>query len=137
LNRSLARRRLTYYVRFKTSETNMNTEDLNALHGNPDNWHLVFFYFAPEDPRIVVKKRLGIMGWTLNFARPMAIPFLASLIASAYAYMNVLSQIGLSDSGKWMGVLLLIILIVSLCGWMSNPRRFTNKSEQVVPPNGP
>jgi len=115
----------------------MNTEDLNALHGNPDNWHLVFFYFAPEDPRIVVKKRLGIMGWTLNFARPMAIPFLASLIASAYAYMNVLSQIGLSDSGKWMGVLLLIILIVSLCGWMSNPRRFTNKSEQVVPPNGP
>ncbi len=108
----------------------MNTEDLNALHRNRDNWHLVFFYFAPEDPRIVVKKRLGIMGWTLNFARPMAIPFLVALIAFSCAYMNILSQIGLSESGKWMGVFLLIILIVFLCGWMSNPRRFTSKSEQ-------
>lgn len=113
----------------------MNTEDLNALHRNPDNWHLVFFYFAPEDPRIVVKKRLGIMGWTLNFARPTAIPFFAALIASAYAYMNILSGIRLSESGQWLGVFLLLILIVSLCGWMSNPRRFTSKNEQVAPRN--
>jgi uncharacterized membrane protein len=109
----------------------MNTEDLNALHRNPENWHLVFFYFAPEDPRIVVRKRLGITGWTLNFARPLAIPFLVALIASAYAYMNILSQIGLSKSGKWTGVLLLIILIFSLCGWMSNPRRYISNSEQA------
>lgn len=109
----------------------MNTEDLNALHGNPGNWHFVFFYFAPADPRIVVKKRLGIMGWTLNFARPMAIPFLVALIASAYAYIHLLSRIGLSNSGKWMGVLLLIVLIFSLCGWMSNPRRFASKSENA------
>jgi hypothetical protein len=106
----------------------MNTEDLNALHRNPDHWHLVFCYFAPKDPRIVVKKRLGI-GWTLNFARPLAIPFLAALIAAVFAYMNLLSQIGLSDSGKWMGVFLLLPLIVALCGWMSNPRRFTSKCE--------
>ena len=107
----------------------MKAEDLNALHRNPDNWHLVLFYFAHEDPRIVVKKRLGITGWTLNFARPMAIPFLAALIASACAYMNILGQIGLSESGKWLGVLLLIILIVALCGWMSNPRRYISHSE--------
>jgi len=43
--------------------------------------------------------------WTLNVARPLAIPFLVVLIASAYAYMNILSRIGLSESGKWMGVL--------------------------------
>lgn len=106
----------------------MNADDLIALHGNPDNWHLVFFYFAPDDPRIVVKKRLGI-GWTINFARPMAIPFLAALIASVYAYINILSQIELAESGKWMGVFLLIILIVALCGWMSNPHRFISKSK--------
>ena len=106
----------------------MTTEDLNALHRNPDHWHLVFFYFATEDPRIVVKKRLGIMGWTLNFARPLAIPFLAALIAAAYAYLHILSEIQLSDAGRWTGVLLLIVLIVSLCGWMSNPRRFAGKS---------
>lgn len=108
----------------------MNAEELNALHGNPDNWHLVFFYFAPGDPRIVVKKRLGIMGWTLNFARPLAIPFLVTLVAAACACINIMGQIGLSTSGKWMGVFLLIILIDSLCGWMSNPRRFSAKSER-------
>jgi uncharacterized membrane protein len=62
----------------------MNADDLNAIHGNPDNWHFAFFYFAPEDPRIVVKKRCGIFGWTLNFARPTALPFLAALIAAIY-----------------------------------------------------
>jgi hypothetical protein len=110
-------------------KSDMKTEDLNALHGNPDNWHLVFFYFAPEDPRIVVTKRLGIMGWTLNFARPMAIPFLCALIASAIAYMKVADAITTSSQGHWLSVFLLIALIVSLCGWMSNPRRYTTQGE--------
>ena len=114
----------------------MNTEDLNALHGNPDNWHLVFFYFAPEDPRIVVKKRLGITGWTLNFARPMAIPFLSVLIASVYGYMKVADALTTSSQGHWLSVFLLIVLIVSLCGWMSDPRRYTSQSEHSVGGNG-
>ena len=110
----------------------MNTEDLHALHRNPDNWHLVFFYFAPEDPRIVVKKRLGVLGWTLNFARPMAIPFFVALIASVYGFMKVADSMTTSRQGHWLSVFLLIILIVSLCGWMSNPRRYSSQSEQAV-----
>ena len=113
----------------------MSTEDLDALHRNPDNWHLVFFYFAPGDPRIVVKKRIGIMGWTLNFARPMAIPFLAALIASVYGYMDLAYRFHFSDSGKWAGIFLLIFLICILCGWMSNPRRYIQKSDQAAPSN--
>ncbi len=101
----------------------MNLEELIAMHRSPDHWHFVFFYFAPEDPRIVVKKRRGI-GWTLNFARPMAIPFLGLLIASVYGYMELLSCFDISDSGQWVGIFLLIVLIVLLCGWMSNPRRY-------------
>jgi hypothetical protein len=113
----------------------MKLEDLNVLHSNPDHWHFVFIYFAPADPRIVVKKRIGVLGWTLNLARPMAIPFLAALIASVYGYMDLVSRFDISDSGKWAGIFLLIVLIVLLCGWMSNPRRYTNQSERVVGSN--
>ncbi len=109
----------------------MNAEDLNSLHRNPDNWHFAFFYFAPEDPRIVVKRRFGFGGWTLNFARPMALPFFAALIAAAYGYMDLLSRFDISTSGKWVGIFLLIVLIVLLCAWMSNPRRYKAKSPPV------
>lgn len=115
----------------------MKAEDLNALHANPNNWHFVFFYFAPDDPRIVVKKRLGITGWTLNFARPMALPFFTALIAFVYGYVDLLSRLDISDSGKWTGIFLLIVSIVFLCGWLSNPRRYISKSEQFAAPNGP
>jgi uncharacterized membrane protein len=37
-------------------------------------------YYAPEDPRIWVPKRIGL-GWTLNFARPLAWLFMALLLA--------------------------------------------------------
>jgi protein-S-isoprenylcysteine O-methyltransferase Ste14 len=108
----------------------MNAEDLNAIHGNPDNWHFVFFYFAPEDPRIVVRKRLRTLGWTLNFARPMALPFLGALIAAVYGYMDLLSRADVSDSAKWVGIFLLVGLLVFLCAWMSNPRRYISADER-------
>lgn len=102
----------------------MTLEDIHALHRDPANWHFVFIYFAPGDPRIVVKKRLGITGWTLNFARPLAVPFLAALIAFVYAYVALVSRLDLSESSIWFAILLLIVFIFALCGWMSNPRRF-------------
>ena len=86
----------------------MKLEDLNAQHANPDHWHLVFFYFAPEDPRIVVKKRIGGLGWTLNFARPMAIPFFCALIAAVYGFMKVADSVVTSSQGYWLSVFLLL-----------------------------
>jgi len=100
----------------------LEVDALNALHENPDHWHLIFFYFAAEDPRIVVKKRHGV-GWTLNFARPAAIPFLVALIAAAYGYLEIMSRLEISQSGQWACVFLLLFMIVGLCGWMANPRR--------------
>lgn len=106
----------------------MTIEDLNALHRDPDHWHFLLFYFAPDDPRIVVRRRCGVFGWTLNFARPMALPFLAALIAVVYGYMELLSRFDVSDTAKWIGIFLLIGLIVFLCAWMSNPRRYIPKN---------
>ena len=115
----------------------MNASNLNQMHADPDNWHLVFFYICPADPRIVVKKRIGAMGWTLNFARPLAIPFLVILVAASYGVMRISDMLALGDTGYWIAVVLLILGIVSLCGWLSNPDRHTKqRGEQAAPPNG-
>ena len=114
----------------------MKLQDLDAQHSNPDHWYLIFFYFAPDDPRILVKKRIAVLGWTLNFSRPIAIPFLCTLVALVYGYMKVADFIVTSSQGHWLSVFLLVVLIVSLCGWMSNPQRYTSKSEQDAPSDG-
>jgi hypothetical protein len=100
----------------------LDVDALNAFHENPDHWHLIFFYFGAEDPRIVIKKRHGI-GWTVNFARPMAVPFIVALIAAVYGYLELMRGLEFPESGQWAGVFLLLVLIVGLCGWMANPRR--------------
>jgi uncharacterized membrane protein len=46
-------------------------------------WILGQFYFNPDDPALFLEKRFGI-GWTLNFARPLAwIIFLAPILVVA------------------------------------------------------
>jgi uncharacterized membrane protein len=34
-----------------------------------DNYRWSVFYFNKDDRRIIVPKRMGLPGWTLNFAR--------------------------------------------------------------------
>lgn len=47
------------------------------------HWILGQFYFNPDDPALFLEKRFGI-GWTVNFARPLAwIIFLAPLAVAA------------------------------------------------------
>lgn len=38
------------------------------------------FYYNPDDQRIIVPKRIPWLGWTLNFARPSSIIFIAIII---------------------------------------------------------
>lgn len=108
----------------------MDAKDLNTLHSNPDNWYFVFFYFAPDDPRILVKKRGRMSGWTPNLARPMALPFLVSLIASVLCCMDFLSHLYISDSLKWVGIVFLIISLVLICSWLADSARYVEKSKK-------
>lgn len=101
----------------------MDSAELNTLHTDPKHWHLLFFYFAPADPRIVVKKRFGI-GWTLNFARPLAIPFFVGLLVTFYASLDWLSRFNLSESAQWYALFAIIFLLISACAWLANPRRY-------------
>jgi hypothetical protein len=101
----------------------MKLEELNGIHRDPANWYLWFFYFAPADPRLVVKKRLRSFGWTINFARPLAIPFIVALAAAVFEIAQWLSHFQLSQTMQWGSALLMIAGVVALCAWLSNPRR--------------
>ena len=53
----------------------MTPEELEAYRNDPHNqkWGV---YYCKADPRVIVPKRAKWMGWTLNTARPSAIPVL-------------------------------------------------------------
>ncbi|MFA6404045.1 MAG: DUF5808 domain-containing protein [Salinivirgaceae bacterium] len=50
----------------------LDNEISDLMRKNPSNWKAGIFYFNPADPRIIVPKRISMMGWTLNFASPYA-----------------------------------------------------------------
>ena len=52
----------------------MTRDELERVWAAPGNWRLV--YRCLEDPRVVVPRRRRWMGWTINFAHPLAWPVL-------------------------------------------------------------
>jgi len=49
-------------------------------YANPSNWHYVL-YASRKDSRIVVPKRKGLPGYTVNFAKPLGIMIHVFIIA--------------------------------------------------------
>jgi uncharacterized membrane protein len=55
----------------------------NTDVNDPENYKWGLFYFNPDDLRGVVPKRNRRMGWTLNFAQPLAWVIVLAIIAFA------------------------------------------------------
>jgi uncharacterized membrane protein len=55
------------------SRVNVSTSTHGEIINRDDDihWKLGIFYFNPNDPAIFLEKRFGV-GWTINFARPLA-----------------------------------------------------------------
>lgn len=62
--------------RIGRTATGSNTPPIN----DDSHWKLGSIYYNPQDPSIWIEKRMGI-GWTVNFARPMAWFFLIAILA--------------------------------------------------------
>jgi hypothetical protein len=83
----------------------MTPDELEACWKDPENrkWGV---YYCKADPRVIVPKRLKWMGWTINFARPSAIPVI--LISLAIVVVPILF-VRAWDSG--IGAVLASILV--------------------------
>lgn len=64
---------------FSTQETGKDFE-----HEKPENWAFGVFYYNAKDYRFVVPKRNPIMGWTFNFAHPIAYIVLGLILLIAF-----------------------------------------------------
>jgi uncharacterized membrane protein len=53
---------------------------------NPENYKWGIFYFNAKDRRILVPKRVNMMGWTLNFANINTYLLIFGLIAIALIF---------------------------------------------------
>ena len=100
----------------------MTREELEACRKDPENrrWGL---YYCKADPRVIVPKRLRWMGWTINFARPSAIPVM--LLTLAVVVVPILF-VRAWDGG--MGALLTAVLtsttaLCLLCAYLSSSKR--------------
>ncbi len=50
------------------------------IQSEANNWKWGVLYFNPNDPRIVVPKRIEWLGWTLNFGQPVSIIIIGGIL---------------------------------------------------------
>ncbi|WP_293787971.1 DUF5808 domain-containing protein [uncultured Pedobacter sp.] len=53
-------------------------------HENPENWKWGIFYFNKNDHRLIVPKRIKILGWTFNFAHPLSYIIIALIFTFVF-----------------------------------------------------
>lgn len=97
----------------------MTKEELNALWRDPRNYKWGVYY-CKADPRIVVPKRYKWMGWTVNFARPNAIPVTILLIAIILVPAVLVEQAKAPRSTVYLTLALSIAVLCLLCVYLSS-----------------
>ncbi len=98
----------------------MTQEEIQACWNDPSNYKLGLIYYCKADPRAIVPRRLKWMGWTVNFARPSAIPFMALCLAVLAFPVWVVTA-----KGAGTGIVLVtggasIAVVCLLCAYLSS-----------------
>jgi uncharacterized membrane protein len=57
-------------------------------HADPKNRKFGILYFNKEDRRIIVPKRINILGWTLNLANPIVYVILIGGLCILYFFTS-------------------------------------------------
>ena len=97
----------------------MTREELEMCLKDPHNrrWGL---YYCRADPRVIVPKRLKWMGWTVNAARPSAIPVVLLLIAVVAVPLFVVDAIGAGRAVQLITGAVSITIVCLLCAGLSS-----------------
>ncbi|MEK7951517.1 DUF5808 domain-containing protein [Luteolibacter soli] len=101
----------------------MKLSDLERIHDSPESWVLGVIYFSRRDPRLVVRKRIGSLGWTLNFARPLAIPFLLGTLGFIWVSLATLAELDVSKSVKWVVTSVVLFVTLAIWAWVARSGR--------------
>ena len=104
-------------------EKALTQDDLDALAKDRSNWYWGIFYVCRRDPRIVLPKRIAGLGWTVNFANPWTLPFVAALVFGVILVLRGSEHVGLSSPNERKAVYIAILIgVVWICHRMSQSR---------------
>jgi hypothetical protein len=98
----------------------MTREEIEACWKDPHNRKWGFFYYCKADPRVIVPRRLKWMGWTINAARPSAIPVLLLLLAILAVPVFIVSAKGAGNSIVMITGAVDIAVVCLICAFLSS-----------------
>ncbi len=100
----------------------MTREDLDRHWADPKNWDVV--YRCANDPRIIVPRRRRWMGWTINFAHPLAWPALLLCVAIVVGPVLALLQFSVASvSLLLVTVVASVAVLVGVSHWEASRSR--------------
>ena len=98
----------------------MTREEIEACWRDPRNYKWGLIYYCKADPRAIVPRRLKWMGWTLNFARPSAIPWVGLVIAILAVPIRILTAKGAATSIVLVTYGAALAVVCLLCAYLSS-----------------
>jgi hypothetical protein len=100
----------------------------DRLWADARNWKGLGLYRAPDDPRLIVPKRIRALGWTVNAAHPAAWLVLALMVIVSAGLPISLIELGVTRPGPLLAVVGLCLGATALlCHWEASRRRPTTK----------
>jgi hypothetical protein len=101
----------------------MTREELEACRNDPHNqkWGV---YHCKADPRVIVPKRLKWMGYTINVARPSAIPVMLLMLAFLAVPVAIVRVLGGGNRGFLVAVAASAAVVCLLCAYLSSSKRW-------------
>ncbi|OYW29320.1 MAG: hypothetical protein B7Z47_04940, partial [Chthoniobacter sp. 12-60-6] len=117
-------------ARLETAEpTDLSSPEsnLSVFSSDPDNWYFHAFYFCRKDPRLVVPRRIAGLGWTVNLARPLAVPFVLAVCGVVWSALALVRDHDpLRAYDKWT-LAALVLGLAFLCHRLSSPSPSTQR----------
>jgi len=98
----------------------MTRDEIEACWKDPRNRKWGVFYYCKADPRAIVPKRLKWMGWTINAARPSAIPVLLLLLAILAVPILIVEARGAGNGIVLITGAASITVVCLLCAYLSS-----------------
>ena len=97
----------------------MTREEIEAYWKDSHNWKWGIYY-CKADPRVILPKRLKWMGWTVNFARPSAIPVVLLLLAMVTVPVCIVAIKGAGIGSLLIIVAAAITVMCVMCAYLSS-----------------
>jgi hypothetical protein len=101
----------------------MTPEEIEASWKDRQNYKWGIYY-SKADPRIIVPKRWKWMGWTINFARPGAIPALLGIMALIVLPVTIVRATGGGTAAIYLTGVASILFVCLLSAYLSSSKRW-------------